>query len=339
MTRVVNGRIFSDQRRAIITGTGCAVPEKILTNDDLSHIVETSDEWITTRTGIKHRHIIGEGETTASLGTAAARKALQAAGLDADGLDMIVCATVTPEMVFPATACFIQEALGNNHCCAFDLTAACSGFTYGVGIAAAFISSGQCDNIMVIGAETLSNITNYQDRSSCILFGDGAGAALLQAEENSQRGVIYSSLHSDGSGWNTLGCQAYGSRYPANKPLADKNKIYMEINGRETYQLAVRRIVELIEDIYEKCHISNDDIALVIPHQMNARIIDSVVKRLKLPEEKMFVNIEKYGNTSAASIPIALDEAVRQGRIKKGQLAILVAFGGGLTWAANLVKL
>ena len=339
MTREVNGRIFSNQRRAIITGTGRAVPERILTNDDLAQMVETSDEWIISRTGIKERHVVSDGETTASLGTEATRKALDAAGLDAAELDMIICATITPEMVFPATACFIQEALGNKHCCAFDLTAACSGFTYGIGMAAAFISSGQCDNVMVIGAETLSNIINYKDRSSCILFGDGAGAALLQAEDNSERGVVYSALHCDGSGWDTLGCQAYGSRYPAGKPLADRNKIYMEINGRKTYQLAVRRIIELIENIYEKCNMSNDDIALVIPHQMNARIIDSVVKRLKLPEEKMFVNIANYGNTSAASIPIALDEAVRGGRLQEGQHAILVAFGGGLTWAANLIKL
>jgi len=339
MTKLVKGRTFQETRRAVMTGTGSALPENVLNNDDLEKMVDTSDEWITTRTGIKERRIISDGQTTASLSIEAAGKALEMADLDADDLDLIICATITPEVVLPATACFIQNGLGNNHCCAFDLGAACSGFTYGISTGAAFIASGQCDNVLVIGAEVLSNITNYKDRATCILFGDGAGAAVLQAQKNTSHGVLYSSLHADGANWSTLVCKAYGSRYPIGKKLDNPDDIYIDINGRETYQLATRRIVELIREACRHCQISIEDIAMVIPHQMNIRIIESVIKRLKLPDEKMFVNIEKYGNTSAASIPIALDEAYRQGKVKKGDLIALVAFGGGLTWAVNLIRL
>ncbi len=339
MTKDVKGRKFPQDRRAVLTGTGSALPEKILSNGDLEKLVDTSDEWIMTRTGIKERRIASEGQTTASLGTEAASRALEMAGLKADDLDAIICGTVTPEMVFPATACFIQEGLGNKQCCAFDLTAACSGFTYSMGVAASFISSGQYDNVLVVGAEVLSNIINYEDRSTCILFGDGAGAAILQAKENTDKGLFYNSMHADGSWWETINCKAYGSRYPVDKELEDKGNLYMTVHGRETYQTAVRRIVGLIEEAYVQCGITSDDVALVIPHQMNARIIESVIKRLKLPEEKMYVNIEKYGNTSAASIPIALDEAIRGGHAKEGDLIVLVAFGGGLTWAVNLIQL
>jgi 3-oxoacyl-[acyl-carrier-protein] synthase-3 len=201
------------------------------------------------------------------------------------------------------------------------------------------ILSGIHDRAMVFGAETLSTITNYEDRTSCILFGDGAGAVILEAEENSDRGILYSSLHADGTNWDTLSCRAYGSRNPIGKPLANPTEIYMSIRGRETYQLAVRRIVELIEETYQVCGLSNDDISMVIPHQMNARIIESVVKRLKISSDKMFVNIDKYGNTSAASIAIALDEALRNNHLEKGELIILVSFGAGLTWGVNLIRL
>ena len=339
MTNSIQDGISQPARRAVIKATGSAVPAKILGNTELEKMVNTSDEWITTRTGIKERRIIEEGESTASLALQAARQTLQRSNLDADQLDAIICATITPEMVFPSTACFVQDGLNNHNCCAYDLAAACSGFTYAITHAAAMIETGLMNNILVIGAETLSTITDYTDRSSCILFGDGAGAVLLEAEENSTRGVLYNSLHADGSGWETLCCQAYGSRHPAGKLLDRKNKIYMCIQGRETYQLAVRRIVEMIEETYRNCGLCNDDITLVIPHQMNSRIIESVVKRLKLPTEKMFVNIDKYGNTSAASIAIALDEALTNDHLKPGDLIILVAFGGGLTWAVNLIRL
>jgi len=339
MEGYVNGRKFDARRRAVIRGTGSAVPAKILDNAALEKLVETSDEWITTRTGIKERRIISEGETTASLALEAGKRALDRAGMLPSDLDMIICATITPEMVFPATACFVQDGLGNRSCSAFDLTAACSGFTYAMATAGSFISSGQIDTAMVIGAETLSTITNYADRTSCILFGDGAGAAILKAEENTDRGLIYSSLHADGSGWQTLCCKAYGSRYPAGKPLPEGIGYYMDIRGRETYQLAVRRIVELIEESYRVCGICSDDIKMLIPHQMKARIIESVGKRLDLPPEKIFVNIDRYGNTSAASIAIAMDEAIRQKHLKEGDLIVLVAFGAGITWAVNLIRL
>ena len=323
----------------MIAGTGSCLPDKVLRNADLERMVETSDEWITTRTGIKERRIISDGETTASLSAQASRRALEAAGLSGSDLDLILCATITPEMIFPATACFIQNELGATGCCAYDLSAACSGFTYGVSTAAAMINAGQVKNALVLGAETLSTITNYEDRTSCILFGDGAGAVVLQAQEDTDRGVMYASLHADGSGWETLSCRAYGSRHPVGQDLEDESMVYMWIRGRETYQLAVRRIVEMIQKTYAAFGLSNDDIALVVPHQMNLRIIESVVKRLQLPPEKMYVNIDRYGNTSAASIAIALDEAVRTGAAKQGDLVVLVAFGAGLTWAVNLIRL
>ncbi len=326
-------------RRAIFKSTGSALPEKVLDNFDLEKMVDTSDDWITSRTGIKQRRIISQGQTTASLATQAAKQTLKRASLKGDDLDLIICATVTTEMVFPSTACFIQDNLKNRHCFAYDLAAACCGFIYAITNAAAMISTGQTQNALIIGAETLSNITDYTDRSNCILFGDGAGALLLQSAENTDRGVLYSSMHADGSKWKPLYCPAYGSRHPVGKPLEDKSMIYMRINGREIYQLAVRRIVEMIEEVYQVCSLCNDDIAMIIPHQMNLRIMESTAKRLNLPMDKMYMNIEKYGNTSAASIAIALDEALQNGCVKSGDLIILVAFGGGVTWGVNLVRL
>ena len=326
-------------RRAVLVSTGRSLPEKILDNNDLEKMVDTSDEWITSRTGIKQRRIADQNQTTATLATEASRLALTKAHIDSKDLDFIICSTVTPEMVFPSTACFVQKNLDNHQCGAFDLAAACSGFTFAVTIASSIISSGQAHNILTIGAETLSRITNYQDRTSCILFGDGAGAALFQARENTTRGVLYSSAHADGSGWASLTCQAYGSRHPAYCPLEDKNKIFMKINGREIYQLAVRRIVEMIEQIYLDCNICNDDIAMIVPHQMNSRIIESTAKRVHINMDKMFVNIDKFGNTSSASIAIALDEALQTGSLNQGDLVILVSFGAGLTWGANLIRL
>ena len=323
---------------AVIAGTGCYAPAKKLTNDDLMEMVETSDEWITTRTGIKTRRIAAENETTAFLATEAAQKALAEANLGAEQLDLILVATITAEMVFPSTACFVQEALGAKNAWAFDLSAACSGFVYGLSVAQQFIINGRYKNILVIGAETLSRITDYNDRKSCILFGDGAGAIILQQSKGASRGVMYSSSGADGSAWETLNCPAYGSRYPANKTLENPNLIYMQINGREVYQLAVRRIVEMVQDCMTNCDLSKDDIRMVIPHQMNARIIESCAKRLDLPDEKLYINIDKYGNTSSASIPIALDECLKEGKISSGDIVVLVAFGGGLTWGANVIE-
>jgi 3-oxoacyl-[acyl-carrier-protein] synthase-3 len=300
--------------------------------------VDTSDEWITIRTGIKVRHIASDTETTLTLAVEAAKKALAQAQLNPRNLEIIIVATITPEMVFPSTACFVQRELGAENAFAFDLGAACSGVVYSLAIVQEFIQSGRYKNALVIGAETLSKITNYKDRTSCILFGDGAGAIVLKASENGEAGIVYSRMASDGRIWEALNCKAYGSRYPPDKSLKDPEKIYMEIHGREVYQQAVRRIVEMVTDCLQHCNLTVDDLGMMVSHQMNARIIESAAKRLNLPPEKVFINIDKYGNTSAASIPIALDECIREGRIKPRDMVILVAFGAGLTWGANIVR-
>jgi len=324
--------------RAVVTGCGSFVPSKVLTNDDLARMVDTSDEWITTRTGIKTRHITTDGESTAYLATEAAKRALQYAGLRGEDIDLITVATITPEMVFPSTACFVQQALGASHAWAFDVGAACSGFVYSLHLVHQLIQNGRVDNALVIGAETLTKITNWKDRSSCILFGDGAGAIVLQRQRDAGRGILYSTVGSDGTFWEALHCQAYGSRHPVSRPLANPDMVYMQIKGREVYQQAVRRIVDAVTECLEHCNLTLNDVAMVISHQMNARIIESAAKRLDLPEEKIFINIQNYGNTSAASVPIAFDECVRQGKVKKGDIVIFVAFGAGVTWGANVVE-
>jgi 3-oxoacyl-[acyl-carrier-protein] synthase III len=322
---------------AIIAGTGSFVPEKRLTNDDLSRLVNTNDEWITQRTGIKERRIAGPGESTATLATHAARRALAAASLEPKDIDLVLCGTITPEMAFPSTACFVAAALGMNTTPAFDVAAACSGFIYTLDTAAAFIKAGRYKNVLVIGAETLSRITDYNDRGSCILFGDGAGAVVLQRSNDAKKGVVYTSLHADGSGWEMLCCKP-GSRFPIEESLVSEGAQYIKLKGREVYKFAVQRFEELIEDAMRKCELTPETISMIVPHQVNQRIIDSAMDKLGLGPEKAFVNIDKYGNTSAASIPIALDEAVRGGRIKSGDTIIFVAFGAGLTWANAVVK-
>jgi 3-oxoacyl-[acyl-carrier-protein] synthase-3 len=322
---------------SIIAGAGSYVPEKRLTNDELSKMVDTNDEWIVQRTGIRERRIAGDGESTASMATAAARKALIAAGIEPKDLDLIICGTVSQEMVFPSTACFVGASLGLKSTPAFDISAACSGFIYTLETASNFVKTGRYRNVLVIGAETLSRITDYKDRGSCILFGDGAGAVVLQQSPDPQRGVIYSSLHADGSGWEMLYCRP-GSRYPITPEGMAVGDQYMKIKGREVYKFAVQRFEELIEDAMRKCELTKDDVKLIVPHQVNLRIISSAMDKLELGMEKAFVNISKYGNTSAASIPIALDEAMREGRISAGDVVILVAFGAGLTWANAVVK-
>lgn len=324
--------------RAVITGCGSFVPDKILTNDDLAKMVDTSDEWITSRTGIKIRHIADGSETTALLATKAAKKALAEANLDPADLDLLILATVTPEMPFPATSCFVQSAIGAKKACVFDLHAACSGFIYSLGVVQQFLESGRYNNALVIGAETLTKITNWKDRASCILFGDGAGAVVLERKNNGS-GILYSTMSADGENWAALNCQAYGSRNPPDKKLDDPNKIYMEIKGRQVYQQAIRRIVETVNQCLEICDLKLDDISMMISHQMNGRIIESAAKRLNLPDEKVFINITDYGNTSAASVPMAFDECVKQGKVKQGDIIIFVAFGAGLTWGANIVRL
>ena len=272
------------------------------------------------------------------MATEAAKKALAEANLDVGDIEIIVVATITPEMVFPSTASFVQRTLGAKKAWVFDLAAACTGFVYALSIVQQFIESGRFKNALVIGAETLTKITDWTDRTSCILFGDGAGAIVLEQSNDGRRGILYSTMHSDGERWEALNCQAYGSRYPVTKPLADPKKIYMQINGREVYQQAIRRIVETVNHCMDHCSLTIDEITMLISHQMNARIIESASKRLNLPAEKVFINISEYGNTSAASVPIAFDECVRKGKIKRGDIIILVAFGAGLTWGANIIE-
>jgi len=329
---------WSPPYRAVITGCGSFAPARELTNDELAKMVKTSSEWITSRTGIKVRHISDDNETTAFLATEAAKMALAKANLEASELELIIVATITPEMVFPSTASFVQRNLNAKKAWVFDLAAACSGFVYGLSITQQFLESGRFKNALVIGAETLTKITNWNDRTSCILFGDGAGAVVLERSKDKHKGIMYSTMSSDGDCWEALNCQAYGSRYPAAKELNDPDKIYMEIKGREVYQQAVRRIVESVTECMDYCGLSIDDIGMLISHQMNARIIESAAKRLNLPSEKVFLNIAKYGNTSAASVPIAFDECFREGKIKEGDIVIFVAFGAGLTWGANVIQ-
>jgi 3-oxoacyl-[acyl-carrier-protein] synthase-3 len=322
---------------AIVAGTGSHLPDKRLTNEDLSKMVDTNDQWIVQRTGIKERRIAAPHESTATLATAAARIALADAGLEPKDLDLILCATITPEMGFPSTACFVAAELGLHSTPAFDLAAACSGFIYAIETATAFVKSGRYKNVMVIGAETMSRITDYRDRGSCILFGDGAGAVILQRSSDPARGVQYTSIHADGHGWESLHHKP-GSRHVLDENLLSERDHFVKLKGREVYKFAVMRFEELIHDAMKKCELTPKTVSLIIPHQSNLRIIEYAMEKLNIPMSKTFVNIDKYGNTSAASIPIALDEARRAGRVQDGSVVLFVAFGAGLTWSNAVIR-
>ncbi|MEM8875700.1 MAG: beta-ketoacyl-ACP synthase III [Planctomycetota bacterium] len=323
---------------AIITGTGSHVPEKRLTNAELAMLVETSDEWITQRTGIKERRIVSSDETSASLGSHAATKALKAAKLEPKDLDLIICATITPEMVTPSTACFIAHSLGLDSIPAYDMNAACSGFVYAMEQAAAFIESGRHKNVLVVGAETISRITDWTDRTTCILFGDGAGAVVMQASDEPETGLLYSEMHSDGGGWEILHC-AVGSRNPINEKMVAAGSQFLKMRGREVFKFAVTKLNEVVDSTFAATGYQPADVKMIIPHQMNQRIIAALVDRLELPMDKALVNIDRYGNTSAASIPIALDEAVKAGGLEKGDLVLFLGVGAGLTWGSALLRL
>lgn len=325
-------------RSAKIVGTGHYVPSHVMTNDDFSKLVETSDEWITTRTGIKERRIAAEDETTSDMAVASARIAIDDAGCEPDDLDLIIIATITPDYIFPATAAMVQHKLGIKNCGGYDLEAACSGFVYGVSMARGAILAGIVRRVLVVGAEKLSAITNFADRTSCILFGDGAGAAVVEASDEPDTGVIYNTLGIDGVGGHLMIVPSGGVKSPVTHAGLDEAANKMVIHGREVYRFAVEKMQFLVRDAMEKCNLDVDDIALVVPHQVNTRIIDSAVGRLGFPPEKIFLNIQKYGNTSAASVPIALAEARQEGRIGPGDAVILVAFGGGLSWASAVVR-
>lgn len=322
---------------ARIIGTGSYAPKKILTNHDLEKMVDTSDEWITERTGIKERRIADRHQTTSDLAYEASKKALKAAGLDPKDIDLIIAATTTPDMVMPNLGCRIQEKLGAKKAAAFDVYAACSGFIYGLSIASAFIRSGVYSNILLVGAELLSRFVDWQDRATCVLFGDGAGAAVLQRHEG-RRGVLSTHLHSDGAYGDFLYVPAGGTLHPPTQETVQKRMHYIKMKGNETFKVAVRALEDVVQEAIEHNKIRPEDIDLFVPHQANLRIIQAMAKRLNMPMEKVVVTIHKYGNTSAASIPMALDEAVREGRVKDNDLLLFEAFGGGLTWASALVK-
>ncbi|HWR43216.1 beta-ketoacyl-ACP synthase III [Sporomusa sp.] len=328
---------MNDNKAVGIIGLGTYVPEKIMTNKDLESIVETSDEWIVERTGIRERRIADPSMATSDLASRAAQKALDDAGVTAEEIDLIIVATATPDMFFPSVACLVQANIKATNAAAFDLSAGCSGFVYGMVTGSQFIKAGLYKKVLVIGAETLSKILDWSDRNTCVLFGDGAGAAVL-AETAPGCGILSSHLGADGSGGDLLKLPAGGSRNPATADTISQKMHFVHMNGNEVFKFAVKVMGEAAVKALEDAGLNSGDVDCLIPHQANIRIIQSAAKRLKLPLDKVMVNVDKYGNTSAASIPIALDEAVHSGKIKQGDTVVLVGFGAGLTWASAVIK-
>ncbi|HTU16701.1 MAG TPA: beta-ketoacyl-ACP synthase III [Gemmataceae bacterium] len=323
----------------VLLGTGSSLPTRSMRNADFPASLDTSDEWIRSRTGILERRIATPSETSASLGLTAARRALEAAQLHPADVDMIICATVTPDMMVPANACLIQDGLGCRPIPAFDLNAACTGFLYGLAVASQFIRTGSCRRILVVGTETLSRIVDFSDRTTCVLFGDGAGAVVIGASDGKGRGQHWFRLYSDGSRGDYIRLNGVRLRTPASAPAdpqANDEFDFIRMKGREVFKFAVRTIIDLVGESLAECRLTPADIDLVIPHQVNQRIIDAAFADLNFPTDKLMVNLDRYGNTSAASIPIALDEAMRTGRAAAGDRVLLIAFGGGLTWAGGV---
>ena len=323
--------------RAQIVGTGAAVPEKVLTNADLEKIVDTSDEWITTRTGIRERRIAASDEYLSQYGTRAARQALDRAEIPADEVDLILCATVTPDMITPATACFIQEQIGASRAASFDLSAGCSGFLYALATAQAFIEAGHTRTALVVGGEILSRYINWEDRTTCVLFADGAGAVVLRAGAG-EPGILSCPIHSDGSLANLITIAGGGSRYPATVENVHDRVNTIKMRGNETFKVAVRSIEEVSREALREAGLEPGDVQVFIPHQANRRIIDAVGQRLGIEADRCYVNIDRMGNTSSASIPIALHEVVEQGRLRTGSVLLMAAFGAGLTWGGAAVR-
>jgi len=322
---------------AHITGWGMAVPERVLTNQDLEKMVDTSDEWIVTRTGIRERRIVSDGETTASLATKASLKALGVANIAPAEVDLIIVSTSSPEYLFPATASLVQDNLGANKAGAFDILAACTGFIYALNIASQAIRSGSIKNAIVVGSETLSRIVDWNDRATCVLFGDGAGAFVLQAGEE-ESGLLSAVMRSDGSGMDLLCLPGGGSRFPTSVETVNQGMHFVKMNGREVFRFATRVMVQSTQEVVRKANLTLDDINLVIPHQANKRIIETAVRNLNIPIERCAINIDRFGNTSTASIPIATCEAIAEGRLNPGDNVVFVGFGAGLTWGAAAVK-
>jgi 3-oxoacyl-[acyl-carrier-protein] synthase-3 len=314
-----------------------SVPAKVVTNADLEKIVDTSDEWITTRTGIRERRIAERGEVVSQFAVEASRRAMESAGIGPDDLDLIICATVTPDVPIPATSCLIQHALGAKGAAAFDMQAGCSGFIYAQSVAKQFLLTGRCRHILVIGAELLSKFLDWSDRTTCVIFADGAGAVVM-SQGTLPRGVLASSMHTDGSMSDFIVLEGGGCKFPPTAETVHDGLHFIRMRGNETFKIAVRNLEEVSRTVLREADLSPEDVTWFIPHQANKRIIDAVGARLGIGEDRCFVNVDRYGNTSAASIPIALDEAVRAGRVKPGDVILMAAFGAGLTWAASVVR-
>jgi 3-oxoacyl-[acyl-carrier-protein] synthase III len=323
--------------RGRIVGTGMAVPERVLTNAELEKMVDTSDEWITSRSGIKERRIAGPDESLSTFALPASERALAMAGIPGSEVEVVICATVTPDMPFPATSTLIQDRIGARRATAFDVAAGCTGFIYALGIAEQFIESGTARTVLVIGGEILSKVVDWTDRSTCVLFGDGAGAVVLSACDDG-RGILGSAMHADGSMADLIYLPGGGSKHPPSAEVLAGNLATIKMRGNETFKIAVRSLVEVSDEALKSCGLSHREVDWFIPHQANRRIIEAVGQRLEIRDGHTYVNIERYGNTSAASIPIALDELNRAGRIEPGHLLLFSAFGAGLTWGASVVR-
>jgi len=336
-TLLHNPRSKRQTRSVHIVGTGSYVPDRVLTNADLEKMVDTTDEWIVTRTGIKERRIAPDYMCTSDMGAEAARRAMEQAGAREDEIDLIICATITPDMPFPSTACLIQQKLGAKRAAAFDVEAACSGFLYGLEIGQQFITSGTYNTVLVVGAEKLSTIVDWQDRQTCVLFGDGAGAAVLRSR-GEDHGILTTCMGADGSQADILLMPAGGAKYPASKESVSAGMHHLKMAGKEVFKQAVIAMQTAAEEALRKCSLTIDDIKCVIPHQANVRILEALTARLGVPMDKVYVNLHRYGNVSAASVAIALDEAAREGRFQHGDLILLVVFGSGLTWASCVIQ-
>ncbi|MGI6586702.1 MAG: ketoacyl-ACP synthase III [Gracilibacteraceae bacterium] len=328
---------MNGHRNAGIIGTGSCLPDKVMTNKDFEKIVDTTDEWIRTRTGISERRITDGNTATSDLATIAALKALENADLSPEEIDLIIVATVTPDVMFPSTACIVQKNIGAVNAAAFDLEAACAGFLYGLSIADSLVKAGSFRKILVIGAETLSKIVDFSDRNTCVIFGDGAGAAVI-SEVPEGYGVLSTYIGADGRDGHLLTVPAGGSRIPSSIESVKKRLHYIKMDGKEVFKFAVKIMGDAAEKVLEKCGLTKEDIDYLIPHQANIRIIDASVKRLKISNDKVYINLERYGNMSSASVAIAIDETSRKGILKDGDTVVLVGFGGGLTWGSAVLK-
>lgn len=326
------------QLRSVILGTGSELPSKVLTNKELERLVDTSDEWITTRTGIKERRILEQGKGSADMAYAAAVRALGDARLEVKDLEAIIMGTATPDYPFPSSACILEDLLGARKVFSFDVNAACSGFLNALAVADSFIRTGKIRNALVVGSDALSRLLNWKDRGTCILFGDGAGAVVIGASGDTSRGILSTRLRTDGSFAKTLYVPAGGSRKPISLETVKRNEHTITMNGKEVFKVAVRSMEEISREALDEAGVSIGEVALVIPHQANRRIITALAERLGVPMEKVVVNLDKYGNTSAASVPVALDEARREGRIRGGDIVLLNAFGAGFAWGAAVIR-